>query len=124
MYTNGYNKKKVMEVIRRENLGRKSENDIGQCLYRHPNGNKCLAGCFIPDDIYTTKMEKVSIDSLMKENSRFKTHMPFEDPDLMWKFQLFHDNISKGVEGEEFFEEIEKELTKMEKQFLVWEENE
>ncbi len=33
----------------------------GTCLYRAPNGDKCAAGCLIPDDRYLPNMERKRI---------------------------------------------------------------
>lgn len=64
MYTlrPGWTKEKMREAIIRGNNGKKSlrslsEDDIHRCAYRAPDGNKCAAGCFIPDDMYSTKLE-------------------------------------------------------------------
>lgn len=38
--------------------GRMSFNDVtGRCAYRDPDGNKCAAGCLIPDDKYSKLLE-------------------------------------------------------------------
>jgi hypothetical protein len=41
------------------------ESDTGTCLYRGPNGLKCAVGCFIAEDEYTPKIEKVSWSSIV-----------------------------------------------------------
>lgn len=36
----------------------------GHCLYRAPNGHKCLIGALIPDDLYTPDMEELAPDEV------------------------------------------------------------
>jgi hypothetical protein len=36
------------------------------CVYRNADGEKCAAGCLIPDEYYKPEMEKIFIDAIPK----------------------------------------------------------
>jgi len=40
------------------------------CFYRGPNGEKCAAGIFIPDDVYDPEMEGKNIKLLIRTKAR------------------------------------------------------
>jgi hypothetical protein len=112
MYINGYNRKKVMEVIKKNNLGRKSVDEWDNCLYSSPDNNKCLVGCFIPDELYNEEMENKSVDNLLKFYPELREHMPMDTFSLT-KLQTYHDyHISYETD---FFGAILKELKNIEK---------
>ena len=58
MYTpqNGWTKQSIIDHIK-TNFKGKSINKSGQCMYRCDDGKKCAVGLFIPDDLYTYKIE-------------------------------------------------------------------
>ena len=42
----------------------RSINDVGDCLYRGPDGKKCAAGILIPDEEYNSMMEGTAFESV------------------------------------------------------------
>lgn len=51
----GWTKRKMLNMLLKGNNGTVSSitnSSGGDCVYRGPNGNKCAAGCFIPDKDY------------------------------------------------------------------------
>lgn len=113
IYINGFTRDKVMQVIRKENLGKKSSHDY-TCSYRNPDGNKCLVGCFIPDDKYDELMESKTVDLDFLEKYNLKVNMPLRT-NIMERLQKFHDRGKfKGLTSVEFFKKIEDKLIAME----------
>jgi hypothetical protein len=64
-----------------------------RCSYRNEEGQKCVIGCFLPDDI---------IDSLLVDNEYINeaelplsawSCLPSQDLKLLRKWQDFHDNL-------------------------------
>lgn len=88
---NGWTKARMIERIQTEMLDHPSFYE-SSCRYRSDDGNKCAVGVFIPDKIYTTRME-----------NRFPTdkclwdvicdHMPLEAL-AMFDLQKVHDEKS------------------------------
>lgn len=49
----------VVTALRKQE--KPSVNEIGECMYRGPNGLKCAAGHLIPDDKYNPEFEGIAI---------------------------------------------------------------
>jgi len=117
MYINGFTRESVMRQIRDRNLGYPAYNYSGeQCMYRANDGNQCLVGCFIPDNLYEEEFEGLFAAVIF---DKMPEKMPIVRPMLI-KFQDFHDRYNLEDETPEtFFKDIEHKLTLLEKQ---WEE--
>lgn len=69
----------------------------GKCLYRHPNGRRCVVGFFIPDESYHSTMDKGPMGNSLDVYcliSSFSTDVPpwFEDhTPLLAALQDAHD---------------------------------
>jgi hypothetical protein len=118
MYINGFTRESVMKQIKARNLGYPSYSEDGdQCLYRASDGNQCLVGCFMPDDLYEGRFEgepaEVIYDIMPDKMPIVRT--------MLRKLQIFHDDhaYEKSADGGVFFEKIEHKLIDLEKQ---WEE--
>ena len=103
---NGWTKEKMKAQIRAKNTGvpsilRKSndyptdKNQLFQeiCAYRGIGGNCCAAGCFIPDEEYSPKLEGKSVIVLSATGLDFKWPLSREG---MAEMQTVHD----GYKGE------------------------
>lgn len=66
----------------------KSETHV--CALRGFSGTKCAIGCLIPDELYSSKMEKTSPRSLRKV---FPSLLPYlgDNQDLLDRLQGVHD---------------------------------
>ena len=117
MYINGFTRESVMKQIRAKNLGYPAYNEGGeQCMYRAPDGNQCLVGCFIPDNLYEVDFEGTFAAVIYDKMSE---KMPIVRP-MLQQLQEFHDKyISEDNSAEIFFKDIENKLIELEKQ---WEE--
>jgi hypothetical protein len=94
-YLNGWTKEKVIDQLNQEFKG-VAYNDLRcQCSYRAGN-KKCVAGCFIPNDLYTSSMEGIYIDTLMSSNKDISNSMPFGSL-VMKTWQDIHDNIDSSL---------------------------
>ena len=117
MYINGFTRESVMEQIRARNLGYPSncgDEDGTQCLYRAPNGNQCLVGCFIPDNLYKQEFEGKPVKAIY---DKMPEVMPLPKHYLI-KFQDFHDKyILRDETPEMFFKDIENKLIELEKEW-------
>ncbi len=96
MYTpiNGWTKQLILDHIEKEFKGKSLQND-GSCLYRGENGRKCAAGIFIPDSLYSHRLENKTIHSLMDKNyseynESITNVMPLEVTAMM-RLQDIHD---------------------------------
>ena len=88
-FINNWTREKVINQVIKEFKGY-SSNDY-QCMYRDEKGRKCIAGCFIPDELYNESFENDSIEELIDNTSpEIYKSMPF--PALtMKKWQRLHD---------------------------------
>ena len=50
---------KVMGHLRKQ--GERSINNNDACLYRGPGSLQCAIGCLIPDELYSSQMERLSL---------------------------------------------------------------
>lgn len=90
---NGWTKAKMLEHIS-QNFKGKSVNDDGLCVYRGNNGTKCAVGLFIPDEIYTKRMDSdkgMSAIQLSRFYPDVANHMPLGLQEMHY-LQLVHDN--------------------------------
>jgi hypothetical protein len=71
----------------------------GRCMYRSPNGEKCLMGSFIPDDKYDPVMERLNIRQLITTTSFYRsifieiglTDEKSSNVDFLRELQYCHD---------------------------------
>jgi hypothetical protein len=71
----------------------------GLCMYRHPDGLMCAAGCLIPKGGYTANMENKSWALVVHAGWVPSTHSK-----LIQKLQLIHDNIPPSSWSEKLAE--------------------
>ena len=67
--------------------------DGPQCVYRAPDGNKCAAGCLIPDELYSNKMEGSSFRHVAMDHPKLQ-EMFGDYIELIGELQQIHDNYS------------------------------
>ena len=118
MYINGFTRESVMAQIKARNLGFPSQDHAeNQCMYRNFDGNQCLVGCFIPDNLYEEDFEGEGSDVIFE---KMPDKMPMVKP-MLWAFQSFHDRHAhkKFETSDKFFKLVELELIDLEK---YWEE--
>lgn len=70
--------------------GARSQDEIGWCMYRGPNGLKCAAGHLIPDDRYDPRMEG---NVIREVNNKFELGLD-ANINLIQALQFAHDNAS------------------------------
>ena len=73
------------------------------CRYRTSNGLKCAIGCLIPDDLYSSDMEKTTlgggaIDSVFITRFGLEKILNVEDASFMRRLQMVHDAPNSGPE--------------------------
>lgn len=91
-------------------MARDDSLNTAQCMYRAPNGEKCLIGSFIPDNKYTPEMERVIFDLVTDtrfrpilneiglitaaEDDDFSSSIDYKDDELEFlnSLQNCHDN--------------------------------
>jgi hypothetical protein len=76
---NGWTKAKMIEQINKHNNGRRAVNRSMSCVYQTADGNRCAAGCFIPD----TEMLAFEYDVC----------------DLVWRYPHLEKVFPLGTEG-------------------------
>lgn len=84
------------ELFTQAVLGMRSQNyalsqlddAIGTCLYRHPDGYKCLVGHLIPDELYHPSIEGLSSPHLPVDV------LPERDNFMLSRLQRVHDLAS------------------------------
>lgn len=54
-----FTKQQTFDIVSRHLIRQnaKSRDGKGDCLYRDSNGNRCAAGCLIPDDRYSANLD-------------------------------------------------------------------
>jgi len=112
IYINGYNRKSTMDQIKAKNLGRRSTDELGDCLYRSEDGNACLVGCFIPDHKYDSDIEGESSCEVIDKLDLY-SDIPLSTS-FMIKLQKYHD--SELYDSDRFFDLIENKLIELEKE--------
>jgi hypothetical protein len=115
MYINGFTRESVMAQIKAKNMGYPSyDEDRSQCMYRNFDGNQCLVGCFIPDNLYEEDFEGDHAEVIFE---KMPDIMPIVKP-MLRKLQNFHDGHTYIVENaNKFFKDIENKLIELEKQW-------
>ena len=115
MYINGFTRESVMKQIKAKNLGYPSYNEEGDlCKYRGVDGNQCLVGCFIPDNLYEEEFEGEPARAIY---DKMPEVMPLPRHQLS-RFQEFHDKyILRDETPEMFFKDIETKLIELEKEW-------
>lgn len=113
MYINGWTRESVMKQIRANNLGYPAYNKTqDQCMYRAHDGNQCLVGCFIPDDLYEEEFESEGAEIIF---DKMPEKMPI-DRSMLRRLQIFHD-IYDSSNSNFFLDHVEKKLIQLETQF-------
>lgn len=94
---NGWTKEKVMEQVKKYNNGKKCMDNWAPiiCSYLNENGNRCLVGCFIPDNHPGLKSQ-APVCNLLNKYPDLRDKMPFED---MSRFQKVHDYSRESVDN-------------------------
>lgn len=67
------------------------DEDKENCLYRSSEGLKCAIGCLIPDELYTPKLEGITVDHLPENILNFIGIESKEDLHFMKSLQVIHD---------------------------------
>ena len=62
------------------------------CLYRHPKGNKCAVGMYIPDELYDSNWEGLNVIHIW---GKVKNILPIDDSEFWRNLQINHDAGSK-----------------------------
>lgn len=116
IYINGYDRQKVMDQIKARNLGyRAFDYYKDECYYRASDGNCCLVGCFIPDELYDSKIEGNDAIHAIKY-LELENHMPLSNR-LMNRLQELHDGSTlEDLDKEDFYKAIEERLAFFEEQ--------
>lgn len=73
-----------------QKIGPSYDKDTELCMYRGPDGNKCFAGVFIPDNLYNPEMERRKIDLLIERIPELSSI--FEEKNFARDLQNAHDN--------------------------------
>lgn len=71
------------------------EDNVPTCAYRGKNGNKCLIGAILPDNLYYPDMEANIIDNILSEYQEVDDYFEVdneEDVDFLTRLQLCHDD--------------------------------
>lgn len=71
------------------------EDNVPTCAYRGKNGNKCLIGAILPDNLYCPDMEANIIDNLLSEYPEVDDYFQVDnekDVDFLTRLQLCHDD--------------------------------
>jgi hypothetical protein len=90
---NGWTKDKMKAQIRLKNNGKRSlSGELDGCAYQAEDGNRCAAGCFIPDGHIALHFGDF-IDLAIQIHPELKTSMPLDTED-MYKFQIAHDTAN------------------------------
>lgn len=66
-----------------------SSDDGTTCLYRGPNGLKCAAGCLIPDEMYSPKLEGLNVNAVTMR--KLFEAIGITSIRLVRDFQIIHD---------------------------------
>lgn len=96
---NGWTKQKILEVLNAREFDTPSMCDY-DCVYRSEGGNRCAAGLFIPDSLYSAGMEGNLINALMDANPSLAKAMPLGALGMR-EFQFSHDTNEFGNSRDE-----------------------
>ena len=115
IYINGFDRKSTMKQIKAKNLGYKAFDGEG-CYYRAGDGNCCIIGCFIPDELYDSSIEGQDASYAIR-HLKLKKHMPLSNR-LMDRLQMLHDgNTLEDLDKEDFYKAIEEKLAFFEEEY-------
>lgn len=110
---NGWTKESMIDYIKKEFKGRSVDIYKNICLYRGPEGKKCIVGLFIPDNLYKPELEGKSL-KLHIENNNVSFNeiikqlpLPYE---AMQYLQLIHDRDDLKNTLDEILYWIEKNV--------------
>lgn len=86
------NAQQIFDTVARHLLTqrRKSQDAMGNCLYRGPDGMKCAAGILIPDEEYSPELETKYVENPLVWSATGiddETHRP-----LIRSLQFMHDD--------------------------------
>ena len=96
----------VLAHLRKQ--GRASVNGQGKCAYRGEGGTSCAVGCLIPDELYDSRIENWTVESILglrangagaRENEAYREvlariagHLGQENEYLLATLQEAHDH--------------------------------
>lgn len=63
------------------------------CRYRTDEGLKCAIGCLIPDNLYTAKIEFITVDFLCEGIVEGFDYLKQFDKSFLRRLQVIHDNV-------------------------------
>lgn len=89
------------------NQGEPSVNEVGDCLYRGPNGLKCAAGIFLTNK-QAEKLDAESGTTWVKAVQMFPNLEKFPNK-LIMQLQECHD-YSSSVRDDDFVEEFKRQV--------------
>ncbi len=94
-YINGYDLETTMKQIKKYNNGTRamSLNIDNQCSYRNEKGNRCVVGCFIPDNKSTALASRFIASEVVSDNN-LEEYM-FVEIKALDKFQEVHDTYNE-----------------------------
>lgn len=79
---------------KKKSAGRVTCNVAGKiynsCLYRHPDGLKCAAGCLIPDKYYDESMEGINFSCVCWQYVLLPKYLKM-NKELISDLQVIHD---------------------------------
>lgn len=96
----GWTLDKIRKQIRKYNNGTRAtdlEYAVDQCTYQTSEGNRCLIGCFIPDEHDGLDFQG-NVSALLEAYPELQKHMPLEKRALSL-FQGVHDIIVNEPEN-------------------------
>jgi hypothetical protein len=71
-----------------QNWQQSMNEETDDCLYRHPDGKKCVIGWLISDSLYKPEMERHHLYTLQTQFSLFHPSLT----DFLGRMQAVHDN--------------------------------
>lgn len=95
----GWTQQRMIDLIRKNNDGTRAVGVNGYCQYQAPNGNRCAAGCFIPDE-HMTQLRKFqgNVEGLFYYAKEKGINLNFPMSfDAMTSMQVVHDTTAKST---------------------------
>lgn len=95
---NGWTKERVIEHVKHNFRGKTLRylDSPHFCAYRSPEGRKCAAGLFIPDELYNADMEGKPIGYVTAEHEDVIKVLPLTVTG-MGNFQDVHDTLENDL---------------------------
>ncbi len=93
---NGWTKQGIVDHITKEFKGKSisldytNDDETVLCLYRNPEGKKCVVGMFIPDNQYNPIMERENVVSIINSFPHIMNFLPLHK-EAMRDLQSIHD---------------------------------